>query len=255
MEKIIRLLTLLAFLPFAVSCNIYAPLTGNSSEQDHLEEARKCLHESNFTCAIAEYEKLADGSLKKQKLCTAHLSRMGFTLSNLINTVSEQTDKVLGNLANNLGAWTEEKYTSAEAAKEQCVAFQGEADSGDLGVLLKTISLFAHCANLISKADQIQGVTDDITEECTTSNSASNGTVTNADIGPSSGAASAGAPAMCAKDVDVCRQDIIAIDPSQLGDSKLSDIQGAYDQIPDELTQSGAAVTALRQALRSVVSN
>ncbi len=252
MEKLIRLFTWLVPLSLLVSCNLYAPLTGDSSEEDHLEEARHCLHDGDYDCAIKEYGKLADGSLKQQKLCTVHLSKMGFTLSTLINTVSEQSNKVLGNLANKLGTWTSTKYDSAVLAKEQCGLYAAQSDSGDLGVLLKTISLMSHCANLISKVDQITGVDDDSDAECTTAG-AKDGTVTKADIGDSSGAVSSGTPGMCAKDVQACLQDILAISPSQLSSSGLGDIKGAYDAIPAELRTDGALTPAVRQGLRSVI--
>ena len=254
MEKLFRLLSLVVFLPLILSCNIFAPLTGNSSTEDHLEEARRCLHSGDYACAIAEYEKLPDGSLKQQKLCTVHLSRMGFTLSSLINTVQEQSSGVLGKLANNLGAWSSDKYASAEAARTQCLAFAGQSDSGDLGVLLKTLGLLGHCANLISKADLIVGVTDSDTEDCTTAGNA-NGTVNAADISKDgSGAASEASPAMCAKDAIACRTDILALDPSALEGSKLGDIKGAYDQIPAELKDEGVGIAALRNGLATTLA-
>jgi len=254
MEKIFRVFTLAAFLPLLLSCNIYAPLTGNSSDEDHLEEAQKCLHNGNYDCAIAEYNKLPEGSLKKQKLCTAHLSKMGFTLSSLINTVQEQSSGVLGKLANNLGVWSADKYASSEAARAACLDFSAQSDSGDLGVLLKTLGLLGHCANLVSKADLIVGVTDDENEDCTTAGNSS-GTVNQADITKDgSGSATPSNPGMCAKDAVACRTDILALDPSSLDDSGLGDIKGAYDQIPEELKDEGAGIAALRSGLATTLA-
>jgi hypothetical protein len=249
MEKIFRILLVVALLPLILSCNIYAPLTGNSSVEDHLEEARKCLHDGDYACAIAEYEKLPEGSLRKQKLCTANLSRMGFTLSSLINTVQEQSSGVLGKLANNLGTWSAEKFASAESAKTQCVGFSEEPGSGDLGVLLKTLGLLGHCANLISKADQIVGVTDNESEVCATAGNKS-GTVNAADMTvDGTGSATVSSPAICAKDATACTSDILALNPAALEASKLSGIKGAFDQIPENLKKEGVPVSDVRKAL------
>ncbi len=73
MMKNTKCLLLVGILPVLISCNIYAPLSSNSTVEDHLEEAQKCLHEGNYTCAIENYEKLPEGDLRKQKLCTVNL--------------------------------------------------------------------------------------------------------------------------------------------------------------------------------------
>lgn len=254
MMKNFRVSVWVGILPILISCNIYAPLTSNSTVEDHLEEAQKCLHEGDYGCAIENYEKLPEGDLRKQKLCTVNLARAGFTLSSLINTITQSKDQVLGDLATGLGKWSEIKATSAQAAVTNCLDFKNAATSGDLGILLRTVSLFVDCANRISKTDQFVAVSDSDTDCNTTGNNS--GTITKTDVSATSGGGiSASQPGMCAADVTACVNDIVAVPASELEGSGLGDIQGAYNQIPADLKNSGAATPVIRGAIYGVISN
>lgn len=233
------------------SCNIWAPLAANSSDEDHLEEAQSCLHSGDYTCAISNYEALSNADLKKQKLCSAHLARAGFTISALINTVTKQSDKVLGDLAKQVAPWDAAKGASADSAFDYCAQYKALSSSGELGVLLRTLSAFLLCANRISKADLIQSV-DDSSDACATAG-AGNG-VTAADVAASSdGTISSSSPGMCKKDVEACRDAISTLSSGELSGSSLGDIGSALDSVPAEIKNSSAAAAVVRNALKGVV--
>lgn len=255
MTKIFGIAIWASVLPFVLSCNVYAPLTKVSSAEDHMEEAQKCLHEGNFACAISHYEALPAGATRTQKLCTVNLARAGFTLSGLIKTITQSKDTVLGELANGLGKWDDVKAASAVSAVDYCKQY-GDlgAESGDLGVLLKTVSLFVDCANRISKSDQFVG-TSESDDDCSTAGNNS-GTITKKDIsGTSDGSISASKPGMCHVDVVACLNDVLAVPQSQLEGSGLGDIKGAYDNVPAALKDSTSAASVIRDQLKGIISN
>src|SRR4051794_17305812 len=101
-RSLLRFSASIAVVPLLVSCNLYSPFESDSSDQDHLEVARKCEHQGDYACAVDEYMKLSDGNAKELKLCVANLGRAGFTLTALINTFKTPNVKVLGNIANQL---------------------------------------------------------------------------------------------------------------------------------------------------------
>lgn len=253
MKKYIPALVGVATLSLVVACNLYAPLAANSSVDDHLEEAQKCLHEGNFACAVENYSKLPDGDLKNQKLCTVNMARAGFTLSSLINTVTKKSDGVLGELANNVIPWSEERKTAADDAKTYCASYKASSASGDLGVLLGSLSVLLHCANRMSKADQFQATSNSDTE-CTTAGN-KDGVVDESDISPNAdGTVSASTPGMCAADVEDCRVDIDSLSPSELNAAGLSDIGSALDEVPDEI-KAAAAPDLNRVGLRKAIND
>lgn len=240
-----------------VSCNLYAPFTANTSQEDHLEEAQKCLHEGNFSCAIDNYQLLTDTNLKNEKLCTVSMARAGFTLSSLINTVTQKNDSVLGNLARNISPWNLEKKSASDDAKAYCKSYKdgvvtGTESEKNLGVLLKTLSVLLHCANRISKADLYQG-TSDADEECSASGNA-DGQIDTSDISTSNdGTIGAGQKGMCTTDVIACRDDISGLTKEELEQAGLTDIASALDSIPADLKDDNAVTAVVRGALRTVV--
>jgi hypothetical protein len=159
MKNISRFAVWTAVLPLVVSCNLWRPFTSAHSDEDYIEEAQRCLHHNDFGCAAQNYSMLSDRELRLEKLCAVNLAGAGFTISNLVNTISTDTDHVLGNLAEATLPWSPSKKAFADAAKAVCEDYQDAVSSApqakrDLGILLKTLSLFMHCANLIAKTDQ-----------------------------------------------------------------------------------------------------
>lgn len=240
-----------------VACNLYAPFTANTTQEDHLEEAQKCLHEGNFSCAVDNYQLLTDEKLKNEKLCTVSMARAGFTLTNLINTVTQKSDSVLGNLARNISPWTTEKKTAADDAKSYCKSYKDSVASGtdnekNLGTLLRALSVLLHCSNRISRADLYQG-TSDADEECTTAGNA-DGEIDTSDISTSNdGTIGAGQKGMCTTDVIACRDDVSSLTKDELEKAGLGDIASALDSIPADLKDDNAVTAVVRGALRNVV--
>ncbi len=225
------------------SCNLYSPLEGGGSIQDHLEVAQDCLTRSDYDCAAAEYMALPDGSQKSQKLCTLYLSQGGFTLSSLV-TVFNLPDKKksLGAVANKSLPYSASRQAGADAAKIHCAAYKtavaaGATEERQLGELLSSLAYFNHCAVLMAKTTSLQTV-DDVA--CTTASTSA--TVTAASISASgNGSVSAGNPGMCKDDAVACLADISGLAGSSIG-GQLQYIKDAYTQIQAQFPGSGATV-------------
>ena len=234
------------------SCNLYSPLEGGGSTQDHLEIAQECLTRGDYDCAVTEYKALPDGSLKSQKLCTLYLSQGGFTLSSLV-TVFNLPDKKksLGAVANRALPYTASRQTGADEAKTHCAAYKtavatGVAAEQQLGELLLSLSYFNHCAVLMSKTTTLQ-TTDDVA--CTTASTQT--TVTAAGISKAGdGSVSATNPGMCKDDAEACLADISAMASTSVG-GQLQYIKDAYDQIKAQFP--GASAQAARAGLISTL--
>jgi len=241
-----RLVLCLSLLTLA-SCNVFAPLDAESSDQDFLEAAQKCLHDGDYACAISYYQRLSEGDRKNQNLCTTYLAKAGMDLPALLDVVTQQSSTMMGRLAAEFLPWNPTRTADAEAGKNACLAYAASGSSGNAGVLLRTLGLLVDCATRIAKTDVTRGSSDSDTD-CATAGDNS-GTVVKSDI------EGTGGEVMCSADVAICRDNISSLDAGELGNAELTDIQGALDQIPSDLKNSGAAIGAVRTAIKSAIPN
>ena len=229
-----------------VSCNLYSPLEGSGTQLDHLEIAQSCLTKGDYDCAAAEYQALAAGSLKEEKLCTVYLSQAGFGLSTLV-TVFKLADKkkALGAVANKVLPYTAKKLEGAVKAIDHCGKFLDVATAGDphtLAVLLKSLGYFVHCGVLMAKTTVFlgNGAAD---TTCTTPSTFS--TVTAASISSVvDGSISASSPGMCSADADLCLSDVQSVGTTELG-SGMQDILDSFTKVKAQLG-AGASTQAAR---------
>lgn len=267
-------------VPFAVSCNLYGPFGSIGSDEDHMEEALKCLHQTpaDFDCAIAHYSILSDANTKNQKLCTVYLARAGLTLSALVNNfeaASGGITQAFGSLANSVAPWSTAKQTSLELA----VTVAGDDAAADIsgvcktyydaavassdttlqnyGQLLLALGYFMDCSMRMAKTDQkvctaagqVIGDATDITGD---------NSITQSDIGPATGALSATDTGMCDDEVERCMDDTKLLQGLGLGgaDSSFGEIGSAADSLPAELKAAvtAAALEAARSTIRDQIS-
>lgn len=245
----ILILSLLS-LPLYLSCNIYTPLSSPGTDEEYLEEARACLHDADYACAIENYSKLSEGPVKNEKLCIVNIARAGLGLSALVETLTnnESQDAFLGQLANRLLPFTDEKLAAAEASITNCALLA----SDDSGNLLKTLSYMVDCGNRLSRTDTLVAVTDGGTTTCNSATAGNNdGQITTVDVGGNAltGALSAGEPGMCSADVQACLNDLQAADALGFGGG----IGGNLDALPPELVDSNTAVDLARVELRGTL--
>jgi hypothetical protein len=216
------------FLFSLLSCNVYAPLNSNNSDLDKLEEAQKCLKDSDYACAISQYKNLSDPTLKNQKLCQAYLSKGGVTLSVLVKEINNSSTKMLSGLARALTPWDAQKSEDLDNAKTYCTAYFGDSSSQKMGLLLNTISLFSHCAIRVAKANLFQATHD--TGPCNQTLSTDN-SLTATDIAlTSDGTVGTNSPGMCPKDVQDCGDDLVSV---ALSESDLSSL--GFDNIANAI--------------------
>lgn len=253
--KTFRTLSLLiSIFSLLASCNVYTPFNTNGADLDKLEEAQVCLKQNDWDCAIEQYQKLNDNTLKQQKLCQTYLSRGGITLSVLVNILNKNSEKILVNLGNELIPWTSNKSQDLELAKTHCGNFSSLSPSGD-SLFLKTTSLLAHCAVRMARTDRFQAIPSDDT--CTMANISSNGVLGAGDVCQTadgsledSGVAK---PGMCSQDVNACVSDILAVKDvaSELSSLGFSDLAGAAGKLPANIVESVPTNTA-RLALKGM---
>ncbi|MFM8315354.1 MAG: hypothetical protein ACKOA8_13795 [Deltaproteobacteria bacterium] len=230
-----------------ISCNLYTPFNTTGSDLDKLEEAQKCLSDSNYDCALEQYEKLEDNTLKQQKLCQTYLSRGGVTLTVLVNSLNQNSSKMLPNYAQKFVPWTSRKSADLDLAKTHCVNFNSLSNKEE-AVLLKTIALFSHCAIRMARTDMFQATHVDI-NDCTTPNAQANRVLSAVDIGgDSNGELVSGSPGMCKPDVDACASDIQAISSADLNAAGFTDLAGALSKLPTGITDSNT--NTVRAALK-----
>lgn len=218
------------FLFSILSCNAYAPLNSNNSDLDKLEEAQKCLKDSDYDCAINQYKGLGDATLKNQKLCQAYLSKGGITLSVLAKEINNSSAKMLSGLAKALFPWSSQKSEDLDNAKNYCVAYSSDSSSGEMGILLRTVAVFSHCAIRVTKAELFQATSD--AGPCNQTISA-NGSLDALDIAVNSnGTLASNAPGMCSDDVNTCGQDITSITEAELTQAGFDKLAGAINNLP-----------------------
>ncbi len=239
------------------SCNLYSPLQGGGSELDHLEVAQKCLTDGNYVCAAAEYNALAEGQLKQQKLCTLYITQAGFGLSQLINVFTNANSKVLGKIANAILPYNAAKLDAIDKAKTACTAFNTLVKAGtvtsdkQLGALLSTLSLFTSCGVRLGKATTGMATSDTDTACTTTSttpNSVSAATVSAA----GDGSVSAGQPGMCPADAIQCAIDLTSVDAASIRAAGFDDVATAAEQIPAAAKNSATGQAARIGLLQTI---
>jgi len=224
------------------SCNLYSPLEGGGSVQDHIEIAQECLTRGDYDCASTEYNALPDGTLKQQKLCAVYLSQAGFTLSTLVTVFKSAQEgareKTLGTVANRILPYTASRQSGADKAIVACKAYRDLNPTGDelqLAELLQSLSYFTHCAVLMAKTTSLQTV-DDVA--CTTASTST--TVTAASISKSgTGTVDAANPGMCSADALACVDDISKMAPASVSQD---DFKKAFTDLQTKVTGGAAPV-------------
>jgi len=251
MKLFCHFLIILLFIPFLVSCNLYTPFNTGGSDLDKLEEAQACLKDNDYQCAIENYEKIENATLKQQKLCQIYLTRGGITLSILVNVLNENSSKILINLGNRLIPWTSNKSADLQLAKTHCSEYRNLSSELDAS-LLKATALFSDCAIRMARTDLFQSTTSEDT--CTLANfSSKNGLLTAPDIGGDENGSISTNPGMCSADVNACVSNVIALKNSEgeLSASGFSDIAGAVEKLPADIS-TGVATNAARAALKGM---
>jgi hypothetical protein len=233
------------FLFSLLSCNVYAPLNSNNSDLDKLEEAQKCLKDSDYACAIKQYNGLVDVTLKNQKLCQSYLSKGGVTLSVLTKQINQSSSKMLSGLAKALFPWSSQKSEDLDNAKTYCVNYSADSSSEELGILLKALAVFSHCAIRVAKAELFQATSNGGACNQTLSG---NGSLDITDIAVNSnGKLEYNAPGMCSEDVDACGADLTSVTENELTHYGFTKLAGAIHNLPSGFN---GATDLIRAAIR-----
>jgi hypothetical protein len=248
-----RILAWVSFLPILTCCNVYAPLSTVNTDEDYREQAESCLQQSDYSCAISNYNKLSDPTEKGQDLCTVDMSQAGMSLSALVNVVTNQSTgtQLLGALAQQLIPWGTTKAAAATSAVTQCNGIPNNSNSASLNNFLQVLSLILDCSTRMAKTDQYVAVSDSDTTCDTPGNN--NGLIEAVDISvdPSGGPLSSSSPGMCTTDVTACVNDIseAAVLTNALQDAGLGDLAG--NLVPVAAALDSLNGDAAREALRS----
>ncbi len=228
------------------SCNLYSPLEGSGSVQDHLEIGQACLTDGNYDCAAAEYGALPAGTQRQQKLCALYLSQAGFTLSTLVTVFKNASDgareKTLGVVANKLLPYTVQKQTGADKAIVECQAYldlNPAGDEGKLAELLRALSYFTHCATLMAKTTSVQTVSD-ADDTCNTPSTQTKVSATSISAA-GDGSVGAGSPGMCRADAVACFDDIDKMASNSLS-AEQAEIKDAFDEIRAKFSGPAAQI-------------
>ncbi len=194
------------------SCNMYSGFAAPGSDSEYIEEAQKCLADRDFGCAIVNYNKLSSTNEKNKRLCLVNMARAGLGVSELVQIISNSGTgaTIVGEIAQELLPYSEEKETAGAAAVTACEAYS-TAVSGDTATLLASLSYLVDCSVRVAKTDTLVATSDGGTTSCNSTTAGnSNGLITQSDIGGHSatGALSVGNPGMCQADVHACLQDL-----------------------------------------------
>ncbi len=227
MKSLLSLITSSIIICIVTACNIYAPFNSNNSDLDKLEEAQKCLKDSDYSCAIEQYNGIKDTNLKNEKLCLVYLTKGGLTLNILINTLNQNSATMLSSLARALVPWSVLKGSDFDSAQTHCESLG--SDSSSQGIFLKAVGAFSHCAIRMAKADIIRSTSD---SDCNITGN-SDGNLTSTDIIQNgTGAIGDGNAGMCKVDVDTCRNDLSSLVVSELSNAGYSELAGAISLLP-----------------------
>lgn len=254
-KKIFSTLVAVSALLLA-GCNLYAPLDATSTDADRVEIAQKCLSDGDYDCAVAEYKKLNDAALKREKLCLVYIGQAGFGLSQLIkiSNSSGNKQKVLGLVANAMLPYTGVKKTAADNAITACQDFRDNTTAGTperkTAVLANTLGKFAHCGILLARTTVELGVDDDVNGTCTTASTYKTVSTTSVSAA-GNGSVSAGNPGMCAADAVACGKDLKAVgdDSTELSAAGLGNVSNTFNSLPAGAYDISGAATVVRAGL------
>ena len=256
-KKILQLVLAIS-APLLAGCNLYAPLDAASTDGDRIEIAQKCLTDGDYDCAVAEYNKLADAALKREKLCLVYIGQAGFGLSQLIKISSSTSDKqkVLGIIANAMLPYTATKKTAADNAIEKCQDFRNNTTTGTperkVAVLLNTLVKFTRCGVLLTRTTKEMGTDDDaLTGTCTTASTSPTAVSTASVSAAGNGSVSVTQPGMCAADAVKCATDMAAIsaDSAELTAAGLGNVSNSFGSLPAGVTNTAGGATIVRAGL------
>lgn len=253
-KKILRTLGLFLVLLGVTSCNIYSPFAQKSSTQDLVEEGQRCMHDGDYACAEEAYTAIPDAEVKNEKLCKMFLTKGGMTLSFLIDTVTNNSSKMLGELAQGLVPWTQAKSDALDSAKTACANYVSSTTtsaSANQATLLQSVGLLVHCAIRVAKTD-VYVATSNSDTACNTAGGG-NGTISQSDIGDNADGTIT-SRGMCAADASMCTTDISSMSASSLSAAGLSAIADALNAIPAALRTSSSTAIASRGAIRDAVN-
>ncbi|MBY0372229.1 hypothetical protein K2X33_16225, partial [bacterium] len=247
----------LGVLPLVLSCNLYQPLSSAGDSVDEiLEEARSYLHAGDYAGAITQYERLPTGELRTEKLCVVNLARGGLDLSVMMETLTNNTSDasftMLGQLANDLVPFTDEKLTAAETARTQCAAFTVTTRTTKL---LKILSLFVDCGMRMARTDKWVSDTGGVTASCNSTTPGNNsGAITDADIGGNGGGTlSAGFPGMCDYDALQCASDLDTAANTNILSDGLDVLNDNLGLIPSDFLGGSPVADAVRNAMKDTL--
>lgn len=245
-------------LLFASACNIYTPFASPSTDDEYVEEARKCLRNSDYDCAITNYNLISDTTLKNQQLCLVNISKAGLNLSALINVLSSGTvgTGTMILIANQLliKGYTDVRLAAAATSITHCAAL----GTDDTSILLKVLSRVADCGIRVAKSNYLVATDDTVSTTCASDTAGSRtGVIATTDIGgDGAGEVSGANPGMCYSDVQICVDDMSAATTLLSGPS-FSTIKDNILALPAALTGGGsgtAVVRATRVGLKSTVN-
>lgn len=214
MTFVFRSLLIFLCISTLISCNVYGPFASNSTEQDYVDSAQKCLKTRDYDCAIGFYNAMPAGDLKNQKLCLIYLAKAGISLTTVLNTFTQAANTMLGTLANQLLPWSQTKQDALDVAATNCATYKTSATSAKAGQLLNALAVFSHCAIRISKTDTYFA-SNNLSATCGQSRTG-NGIISGADIDDNSGTGAITAQGMCVDDVNTCGTDISSLNAAQL---------------------------------------
>lgn len=233
------------------SCNIYQPLGAPNSDATYVEEALACLASRSYDCALDNYNRISDATLKAEKLCVGNLAKSGLGLSTVLNTVAgSSSNAFLGALATGLLPWTSDKETGAKDAVTACNSY-GNLATGQKQAMLRILAYMTDCAIRIAKTDRL-AATSEVSESCNADTQREgNGSLTSSDIAQTHGAnLSATNPGMCKYDVTTCLTDLSAVATlqSQLGTGQANITQN-IGNLDASLLSTGTGTAIARQSI------
>lgn len=249
-DRLFRTLAMVFFTAALASCNLYSKFGSTGGDDGKIEEALKCLHDGDYACAIEQYNAIVDTTEKAKRLCQVQLARAGLTLNVLITQLGSSSTS-LGELAEAIMPWTQEKQTAIEAAATPCddfntaAAASGVSETAKYGELLRSMSGVMNCAVRVAKTDQFVASSDADTT-CTTAGNG-DGQITPEDISDNTNGTIT-AKGMCTADAKSCAERLNAVGT----DSSDGELDGVLGQLA--AAAGFTAGDAIRNELRTKVT-
>lgn len=209
MPRNYRILALvLVSVPLLGSCNVYRGFASPASDAEYIEEAQKCLVDRDYDCAITNYGRVSNATVKAEKLCIVNLAKAGLGISSLISiaTNSGTGNDLLKDFAQALLPYTTTKEAAAEEAISKCTAMA----ASDTAQMLQALSYLVDCSVRIAKTDTLVATVNNGGATCnSTATGNSDGQITADDICvDGTGGITPTNPGMCEKDVLACATDV-----------------------------------------------